>query len=203
MKLTNSHNLLRAGLTLLVLLAASVLWAQGGNEYFHQGSGQFIRKNMDEALASVNKGLRAEPSNKKLQQLKKLLEQQKKEQQQQEKQQKQQEQQQKQDQQKKDQEQKEQEKKEQEKQEQEKKEKEQEKKDPEKKEQEPKDEKPEDKPEDKKETPPDLSEKLKQLQMDEQKARMILEAMKNQEIQYLQQNKRKATKPKDKNKPDW
>ena len=39
--------------------------------------------------------------------------------------------------------------------------------------------------------------------MDEQKARMILEAMKNQEIQYLQQNRRKATKPKDKNKPDW
>ena len=32
---------------------------------------------------------------------------------------------------------------------------------------------------------------------------LILEAMKNQEIQYLQQNKRKATKPKDKGKPDW
>jgi hypothetical protein len=27
--------------------------------------------------------------------------------------------------------------------------------------------------------------------------------MKNQEIQYLQQNKRKATKPRDKGKPDW
>ncbi|MFZ2905763.1 MAG: tetratricopeptide repeat protein [Cyclobacteriaceae bacterium] len=53
-----------------------------------------------------------------------------------------------------------------------------------------------------KETPP-VSEKLKQMQISEEKAKMLLEAMKNQEIQYLQQNKRKATKPKDKSKPDW
>lgn len=39
--------------------------------------------------------------------------------------------------------------------------------------------------------------------MSPEKARMILEAMKNQEKQYLQQNKRKATKSKDRNKPDW
>jgi Ca-activated chloride channel family protein len=48
-----------------------------------------------------------------------------------------------------------------------------------------------------------VSDKLKQMEMSEEKARMILEAMKNQEIQYLQQNKRKATKPRDKGKPDW
>lgn len=48
-----------------------------------------------------------------------------------------------------------------------------------------------------------LSEKLKDMKISEEKAKMILEAMKNQEIQYLQQNKRKATKPKDKGKPDW
>lgn len=53
------------------------------------------------------------------------------------------------------------------------------------------------------EIPPSLSDKLKEMQISEEKARMILEAMKNQEIQYLQQNKRKATKPKDKGKPDW
>jgi Ca-activated chloride channel homolog len=47
------------------------------------------------------------------------------------------------------------------------------------------------------------SEKLEQMKISEEKAKMILEAMKNQEIQYLQQNKRKATQPKDKNKPDW
>ena len=56
---------------------------------------------------------------------------------------------------------------------------------------------------DKKEIPPSVSDKLKQMEMSEEKAQMILEAMKNQEIQYLQQNKRKATKPKDKGKPDW
>ncbi len=50
---------------------------------------------------------------------------------------------------------------------------------------------------------PSLSEKLKDMKMSEEKAKMILEAMKNQEVQYLQQNRRKATKPKDKGKPDW
>jgi len=55
----------------------------------------------------------------------------------------------------------------------------------------------------KKENSPQLSEKLQQMKISEEKAKMILEAMKNQEIQYLQQNKRKATKPKDKSKPDW
>lgn len=47
------------------------------------------------------------------------------------------------------------------------------------------------------------SEKLEQMKISEEKAKMILEAMKNQEIQYLQQNKRKATQPKSKDKPDW
>lgn len=37
----------------------------------------------------------------------------------------------------------------------------------------------------------------------EEKAKMILEALKNKEIQYYQQNKRKATKPKESGKPDW
>lgn len=40
-------------------------------------------------------------------------------------------------------------------------------------------------------------------QVSKQKAEMILEAMKNQEKQYLQQQKRKATKSRDRNKPDW
>lgn len=50
---------------------------------------------------------------------------------------------------------------------------------------------------------PNLSDKLKDMKISEDKARMILEAMKNQEVQYLQQNKRKATKPKSSGKPDW
>ncbi|MBX2894315.1 MAG: hypothetical protein KF763_02665 [Cyclobacteriaceae bacterium] len=59
------------------------------------------------------------------------------------------------------------------------------------------------KEQDKKETPQSVKDKLKEMEMSEEKAQMILEAMKNQEIQYLQQNKRKATKPKDRSKPDW
>jgi Ca-activated chloride channel homolog len=55
----------------------------------------------------------------------------------------------------------------------------------------------------KKDLPPSVKDKLKDMQMSEEKAKMILEAMKNQEVQYLQQNKRKATKPRDKGKPDW
>lgn len=57
--------------------------------------------------------------------------------------------------------------------------------------------------EEKKEVPPSVSEKLQQMKISEEKAKMLLEAMKNQEVQYLQQNKRKATKPKEKGKPDW
>ena len=51
--------------------------------------------------------------------------------------------------------------------------------------------------------PMSRSEKLEELNLTEEKARMILEAMKNNEIQYIQQNKRKPTKRPDSNKPDW
>lgn len=114
------------------------------------------------------------------------------------------------DQEKKDQEKKDQEKKDQEKKDQEKKD--QEKKDQEKKDQEDKESKEEKSEEQKQEEkdqeekqnqPPDLDKKLEEMKITPEKAKMILEAMKNQEIQYLQQNKRKATKPKDKSKPDW
>jgi hypothetical protein len=56
---------------------------------------------------------------------------------------------------------------------------------------------------DKNKPDPSLSDKLKDMKISEEKAKMILEAMKNQEVQYLQQNKRKATKPRDRGKPDW
>ena len=49
----------------------------------------------------------------------------------------------------------------------------------------------------------EIAEKLKDMKISEEKARMILEAMKNNEIQYIQQNKRKATRKKDSSKPDW
>lgn len=100
---------------------------------------------------------------------------------------------------------KEQEKKEQEKKEQEKKEQEQQKKDEQKKDQKDQQDQEQKDEEQKKneKVPKQVSQKLKEMNMSEEKARMILEAMKNQEVQYLQQNRRKATKPKDKGKPDW
>ena len=53
------------------------------------------------------------------------------------------------------------------------------------------------------EMPPSRKEKLEELNLTEEKARMILEAMKNNEMQYLQQMQRKATKKPDSDKPDW
>lgn len=46
-------------------------------------------------------------------------------------------------------------------------------------------------------------EKLQEMNISEEKAKMILEAMKNSEVQYLQQQKRKPTKRPDTGKPDW
>ncbi|MDH5610039.1 MAG: hypothetical protein OEY56_11225 [Cyclobacteriaceae bacterium] len=45
--------------------------------------------------------------------------------------------------------------------------------------------------------------KLEEMNISEEKAEMILEAMKNSEIQYLQQQKRKAGKRPQSGKPDW
>ncbi|MCF6360743.1 MAG: tetratricopeptide repeat protein [Cyclobacteriaceae bacterium] len=50
---------------------------------------------------------------------------------------------------------------------------------------------------------PTPSDKLKEMNISEEKAKMILEAMKNNEVQYIQQNRRKATKKKNSDKPDW
>lgn len=55
----------------------------------------------------------------------------------------------------------------------------------------------------KKEMPNLDREKLEQMKISEDQARMILEAMKNQEKQYLQQQKRKPSQSRDRNKPDW
>ncbi len=50
---------------------------------------------------------------------------------------------------------------------------------------------------------PSPSEKLEEMNLSEEKAKMILEAMRNSEVQYLQQMKKKATKKADSKKPDW
>lgn len=205
---------MRVLVTLLVVLSFSCFAQEPlAESKFHEGSQYYINGNRDAALASVTQGLRTDPGNQKLTELKKLLEEDKKKQEQEKKDKEQKEKQDKKDQQKKEQDKKDQEKKEQEKKDKDskdskeekdskdkKEQEEKEKKEQEKKEQEKKDKDAKEKKED---IPPSVSDKLKEMNMSEEKAKMILEAMKNQEIQYLQQNKRKATKPKDKGKPDW
>jgi Ca-activated chloride channel homolog len=48
-----------------------------------------------------------------------------------------------------------------------------------------------------------IEEKLKKINMSKKKAEMILDALNNNEFQYIQQLKRKPSKKLDKNKPDW
>ena len=163
----------------------------------------------EEALNNFKNAIKADPSNEdaryNYEMLRRKLDEQKK-QEEQNKDNKQDKQKDQQDQQNKDQEKKDQEKKDQEKKENEQKDNDQkkdsEKQDQEKKEQEQQQKDKENEDKDKKENQPS-SQKLEQMKITEEKAKMILEAMKNQEIQYLQQNKRKATQPKDKSKPDW
>lgn len=47
------------------------------------------------------------------------------------------------------------------------------------------------------------AEKLQEMNMSEEKAEMILEAMKNNEIQYIQQNRKKPQSRIDDGRPDW
>lgn len=47
------------------------------------------------------------------------------------------------------------------------------------------------------------SERLQQMNMTENQAKMVLDAMKSTEVQYLQQSQKRANKKSDKTKPDW
>ncbi len=53
------------------------------------------------------------------------------------------------------------------------------------------------------EMPDSAEQKMKEMKISEEKAKMILEALKNQEVQYIQQNRKKAKKRPKSNKPDW
>ena len=59
------------------------------------------------------------------------------------------------------------------------------------------------KKDEKEEIPPSTHKKLQEMKISPEKAKMILEAMKNQEVQYIQQNKKKARKRAKNGKPDW
>ncbi len=186
--------------------------AQNASDFFTSAGNQFIDGNTETALKTVNRGLNRFPGDEKLQKLKEELEKQQEQEQQQKEQQQQQEQQQqeqdqkdqqqqdKQDQEKKDQEQQQQDQDQEQKEEKDEGKENEEKKDQEKKDSEPTEEEKEQKEKD------DLQkflDKLKEMKISPEKAQMILEAMRNNEIQYVQQNKRKATKRKDRSKPDW
>lgn len=61
----------------------------------------------------------------------------------------------------------------------------------------------EEKKEDGDKDPQSVKEKLEKMNISEEKAKMILEALRNNEVQYIQQQKRKPTKAQDSSKPDW
>jgi len=169
---------------ILLLFINTAVLAQSSADYFNRAANEYIYKNEQIALNTIDTGLAHYPEDKNLNNLKEKIKKDKEEQEQQ----KQQEQQSEEDQQNKEQEQQSEE-----------------------------DENAEQKNESQQAQPeeteeegqemdqPPLSrgEKLEELNLTEEKARMILEAMKNNEIQYIQQNKRKATKKPDSNKPDW
>ena len=45
--------------------------------------------------------------------------------------------------------------------------------------------------------------RFEKMNMTKEKAQLILDALKQNELQYIQQLRRRATRPKSKNKPDW
>ena len=193
---------MRVLLTCLMLMIGSLAIAQNVDSFFNSGGNQFIEGNTEAALNTVTRGLKRFPNSEKLQKLKELLEQKQQEQQQQQDQQQQE--QQNKDQQQQDQEQQNQD--QQQNEEQQQQDKEQQQNEEQQQDQEQKEGEEEEKSEEERKKEDDLQkfmDKLKEMKISPEKAQMILEAMKNNEIQYVQQNKRKASKRKDRSKPDW
>jgi hypothetical protein len=210
-------------LTALLLIVGSVCMAQNATDFFNSAGNQFIDGNTEQALSTVNRGLQRYPGDEKLTKLLEELqkqqqqEQEQKEQEQKEQQQQQDQQQDQKDQQKKDQEQQqddqqkqdqeqqdqEQQKDQEQKQEEKEGEENEEKKDEEKSDSEKSEEEKEKDEQKQKDDLEKFLEKLKEMKISPEKAQMILEAMKNNEIKYVQEKKRKATKRKDRTKPDW
>jgi hypothetical protein len=177
-------------------------FGQTANEFFNKAANEYIYQGDEVALNTIGAGLSIHPNDQPLTNLKEKIE--KEKEQQEQKQNQEQEQQEQQEQQEEQEEQQNQEQQEQQNQEQEQQEQE-ESDDAEKKDQseQAQEQETEEEGEEMEQPPQSRSEKLEELNLTEEKARMILEAMKNNEIQYIQQNKRKATKKPDSNKPDW
>lgn len=189
---------------LFIILTSLLAWsttsqAQSSKVAFNQAANLFIEGQNQAALQSVNAGLQRHPNDARLKVLKDKLEQQQQNQQQQQQEQG--------DSEKEKQEQQQQEGKEgeepkEEEEEEEKKEQENEQNQDEKKEGEEQNEEQEPQ-EQARPGESETEQRLKEMDISPEKARMILEAMKSNEVQYLQQKKRKAGKRSDNGKPDW
>ncbi len=189
------------------LLIGADVFAQSSTDYFNRAANEYVYKNEQIALNTIDTGLSKYPNDKSLTNLKEKIQKDKKEQEQKQQQQEQQNQE---DQQKKEEEQKqdqnqEQEQKEEQQKDQQDQEQSEDDENAEQKDQseQAKQEETEEEGKEMEQPPMSRSEKLENLNLTEEKARMILEAMKNNEIQYIQQNQRKATKKPDSDKPDW
>lgn len=178
--------------------------AQSSKVAFNQAANFFIEGQNQEALQSVNAGLQRHPNDAQLKALKEKLEQQQKEQQQQQQQNQQEQQQEKGDSEKENQEQQQQEGKENEKQKEEGEKKEQEGEQNQDEIKEGEEQNEEQEPQEQPQSgESETEQRLKEMDISPEKARMILEAMKSNEVQYLQQKKRKASKRSNNGKPDW
>lgn len=191
-----------------ILLISFLTWnssqAQSPKIAFNQAANLFIEGQNQEALQRVNAGLQRHPNNAQLKALKEKLEEQQKQQQQQQQQENQN--QQKQEQEKGDSKQDQQQQKEGEEGEKEQQEGQQKEQEGEEKQEEKEGEEQEENQEPQNQPQPGQSEteqRLKEMDISPEKARMILEAMKSNEVQYLQQKKRKASKRSNSGKPDW
>lgn len=205
---------MRTLITVLFFMIGAACMAQNANDFFNSAGNQYIEGDTETALNTVTRGLERYPGDEKLQKLyEKLTQQQKKEQQQKEQEEQQEQQQQEQEQ--KDQEQQNQEQEQQQQDQEQQNQEQQQQQDQEQKQQDQEgEEKQEQEGEEGEESEEEqkkkeeeamkrFMEKLAQMKISKEKAEMILEAMRNNEFQYIQDRKRKATKRKDRTKPDW
>ncbi|MES2732775.1 MAG: hypothetical protein V4714_13545 [Bacteroidota bacterium] len=194
---------IRASIGLLVVSLLSFLSAQAQDPatYFHGGANLFIKGKNAEAKKELMAGLARYPKDSKLNALLKEI----KEDDQQDQQDKKDQENQKKEQEKKDKQQKEQQQKEQQQKEQKEQQEQQQQQAKNQKNKPAKEQKKEENSPDGKESKENeaTAQKLKQMNLTEEKARMILDAMKNNEVQYLQQRRREKTQKTDKGKPDW
>jgi outer membrane biosynthesis protein TonB len=202
----NNSMKIKAILFTLLVLNLNEAFAQSAGDYFNRAANEYLYENEQVALGTIDAGLQSYPSDQELLNLREKIQKDKDQKDEQKQQQNQQ-----------NQDQKEQEKQEDQQNQEEGKENEQEQnqedqqekaensEDAEKKEQQQQAEQQEteEEGEEMDEPPKSRSEKLEDLNLTEEKARMILEAMKNNEIQYIQQNRRKPSKKPDSTKPDW